>query len=115
MARLILGAIGGPIVWFIAVTAVGFVVGHAWPEMAAIKNMALLTIPMLLARLCVSAVSSVIGGVAAALIGKDGFRAPLAAGVLLLIVFVPYHMTIWQNFPIWYHSVSYTHLRAHET
>ncbi len=110
MARLILGAIVGAIVWFLGVTVLGFAVGHAWPEMAAIKDMTRLTVPMLATRLCVSAVASIISGLAAALIGKEGFKAPLAAGALLLVVFVPYHMTIWHNFPIWYHLTFFVSL-----
>lgn len=93
----------GAIAWFLSVLVLGFVLREAWPEMAAIQDITLLTVPMLLARLAVSALSSVAGGYAAGSVGKEAFWVPIGAGVLLLVVFVPYHVTIWSDFPVWYH------------
>ena len=103
MIRQILGAVEGCVAWFVAVAVLGFLLARAWPEMAAIRVMTALTLPMLLARLAVSGVSSIVGGYIAALVSTEPVRAALGAGVLLLLVFVPYHLTIWNNFPIWYH------------
>lgn len=103
MMRTIAGVLVGAVIWLASVFVLGFVLREAWPEMAAIKQVTLLTVPMLFARLAVSALSSVVSGYAAGLVGRDSFRAPLGAGVLLLILFVPYHMTIWSDFPVWYH------------
>jgi uncharacterized protein (DUF983 family) len=47
--------------------------------------------------------SSIVGGYVAAWVAGERVKVPLGAGILLLIVFVPYHLTIWNNFPIWYH------------
>lgn len=103
MGRLIVGTFAGVVAWLLVVAALGIVVGFAWPQMAAIRDMTLLTFPMLVTRLSISAIGSIAGGVLAANIGRDAVKAPLGAGVLLLIVFVPYHLTIWNNFPVWYH------------
>jgi hypothetical protein len=103
MVKSIGGVVLGPLAWFVAVAALGFLLGRAWPEMTAIRVMTLLTLPMLVARLVVSGLSSLVGGHVAAWVSGERFNVPLGAGVLLLIVFVPYHLTIWNNFPIWYH------------
>ena len=110
MVRLIAGALTGAVAWLVTVAILGFLVRIAWPEMAAIRDMTLLTVPMLITRLTISAVSSLAGGYWAAMIGRESTRAPLGAGILLLAVFVPYHMTIWHNFPVWYHLTFFVSL-----
>ncbi len=50
-------------------------------------------------RLAVSFLASLIGGLVAALVGGDRMRAPLGTGIVMLLVFVPYHTTIWTQFP----------------
>ena len=110
MGRLVIGTLAGAIAWFVVIAALGFVVRFVWPEMAAIRDMTMLTFPMLMTRLSISAIGSIVGGALAAIIGRDATRAPFAAGVLLLIVFVPYHLTIWINFPLWYHLTFFASL-----
>lgn len=110
MFRLIAGTVSGAVVWFVAVLVLGFLCRIAWPEMAAIRDMTLLTLPMLITRLAISALGSVAGGYAAAMVARENTKAPLAAGILLLVVFVPYHLTIWQNFPVWYHVTFFVSL-----
>jgi hypothetical protein len=110
MLRLIGAILTGAVVWLVSVFVLGFLCGMVWPEMAAIKDMTLLTVPMLLTRLSISALGSLAGGYVAAMIGRESTRAPLGAGILLLVVFVPYHMTIWHNFPVWYHLTFFVSL-----
>ena len=112
MLRTIGGVAVGAVTWFLSVLVLGFVLREAWPEMAAIRDVTLLTVPMLLARLVVSALSSVAGGYAAGLVAKEKFWVPLGAGALLLALFVPYHVTIWSNFPVWYHLTFFVSLPA---
>jgi len=108
--RLVAGILLGAVMWLIAVAALGFVLGRLWPEMAAVTDMKALTLSMLAARLCVSGVSSVISGFGAALISRERVKGALGAGILLLAVFVPYHLTIWTNFPLWYHLTFFVSL-----
>jgi hypothetical protein len=110
MSRLIIGTLAGAIAWFAVIAALGFLMRFVWPEMAAVRDMTMLTITMLFTRLAISAVGSVVGGALAALISRDALWAPLAAGVVLLIVFVPYHLTIWIDFPVWYHLTFFASL-----
>ena len=105
-----MGTLAGAIAWFVVIAACGVVMRFVWPEMAAIRDMTLLTAPMLFTRLAISAIGSIVCGALAAIIGHDATKAPLAAGVLLLIVFVPYHLTIWIDFPVWYHLTFFASL-----
>ncbi len=110
MVRLIAGIVLGAVAWLVAVFLIGRVAGMTWPEFAAIKDPHLYTVPMLATRLGISALASLVGGFAAALIAGDKARAPLGSGLLLLILFVPYHFTIWNNFPVWYHLTFFVSL-----
>ena len=110
MLRLVAAIVVGALVWCVAIFVLGFVVGAAWPQMAAIRDMTLLTLPMLVTRLSISALGSLVGGYAAALTARENRRAPLGAGILLLAVFVPYHLSIWHEFPIWYHLTFFVSL-----
>jgi hypothetical protein len=110
MLRIAGGVLVGAVTWIFAVAALGFVLREAWPQMAEIREMTLLTVPMLFARLAVSALSSVAGGFAASLTSGEKVKASLGSGVLLLLVFVPYHTTIWHSFPVWYHLTFFVSL-----
>jgi hypothetical protein len=112
MLRLIAGVVLGVVAWFVAVSVLGYALGHLWPALAvASKNPTTLTIPMLVARLGVSFLSSIVGGLIAALVSGERFRAPLGAGVLLLAFFAYYHVTmIWHDFPVWYHLTFFVSL-----
>jgi uncharacterized protein (DUF983 family) len=57
---------------------------------------------MMIARLSISAISSLASGWAAAAIANRQLAATVA-GFLLLLVFIPVHYSIWSHFPIWYH------------
>jgi hypothetical protein len=111
MGRLIAGAATGVIVWFVAVAVLGQVLVHAWPEFAAIKDWTLYTTQMLAARLAVSFIATLLGGFAAAWIAKGNQRAALSAGIVLLLIFVWPHTTMWWRlFPLWYHLTFFVSL-----
>lgn len=114
MLRLILGAVLGVVAWFAVVIGVSLVLREASPALAAAMN-AHATAMALAERLAVSFLGSLVGGYVAALIG--GSRTPLVAGILMLLIFVPYHLfgrdaggTIWTSFPLWYHLTFFVSL-----
>jgi len=110
MWRIAGGVVVGAVVWCLGVAALAFVLRAAWPEMAAIRDMTLLTVPMLFTRLAVSALSSTAGGFGASVASGEKRWAAIGSGLLLLLVFVPYHATIWHNFPVWYHLTFFVSL-----
>jgi hypothetical protein len=109
--RSILGGILGAVIWFVVVAGVSVAIREAAPTVAAALN-AHVTLAALCERLAISFVASILGGVVASLLAGEAARAPLAASVLLLIIFVPYHLSLWPQFPIWYHLIFFASLPA---
>jgi hypothetical protein len=102
MLRLIGGAIAGVIAWIAIVTVLNLILRYGWHDYAAVEKAMTFTLSMMVARLSISGISSIVSGAVAALVGKRKW-APLVAGVILLLMFMPVHYSIWDKFPIWYH------------
>jgi hypothetical protein len=109
MLRIIGGAIGGIAIWIVVVTALNLGLRYGWHDYAAVEKAMTFTLPMMAARLLESAVSSIASGWAAVMVGKHKASATVA-GVVLLILFLPIHYSIWSKFPIWYHLTFLTSL-----
>ena len=60
---------------------------------------------MLVARLVLVAVASLAAGAACVAIGRNARVAIYLFAVLLLVLFVPVHVSLWTKFPVWYHIV----------
>jgi hypothetical protein len=103
MLRLIGGVIAGIVGWFVVVTAIDVAMRYGWHDYAAVEKAMTFTLPMMIARLSESAVSSLAGGYIAARIDKGGW-APLLAGTLLLLPFAYEHYQLLHRFPLWYHA-----------
>jgi hypothetical protein len=103
MLRLILGVIAGVVVWVVVVTVLNLGLRHGWSDYAAVEKAMTFTLPMMIARLSISGISSLAGGAAASAVSRERFKAALGAGIILLILFIPVHIPIWNRFPIWYH------------
>ncbi len=115
MLRLILGAVIGVVAWMAVVFVVSYLVRAAAPEINA-AMVAHTTVTAMAERLAISFVASLVSGYLAMLIARDS-RGPLIAGVLMLFIFVPYHLfgrdaggTIWTSFPLWYHLTFFVSL-----
>jgi len=109
MVRGILGAVLGAAAWFAAVIGVSYAIKIAAPGIGAELN-AHATVFALAGRLAISFLASLAGGIAAALVSRERWRAALGAGVILLIIFVPYHLGVWPQFPVWYHLTFFASL-----
>ena len=109
MLRLILGAVLGVVAWVAVDIGVILVLREVAPALSAAMNLHATT-TALGERLAVSFLGSLVGGLVSALVAGDRSRAPLATGVLMLLIFVPYHTTIWTQFPIWYHLTFFVSL-----
>jgi hypothetical protein len=102
MWKLIGGTVLGAAAWLGVVTLLDVALRHNWHAYGAVEKAMIFTVPMMIARLSESAVSSMFAGFIAAEIDRDG-RAPLAAGTVLLLLFAPGHYLLWTRFPVWYH------------
>jgi hypothetical protein len=103
MWRTVFAIVAGFIAW-ICIGAVGFTLMRAvWPDYARAEPEMAFTLPMQLARLTVGVACSVGGGWLAAVVAKGDSRPAWWLGVLLLVIFVPIHYSLWDRFPVWYH------------
>ena len=109
MLRVIGGVIAGLIVWAVVVTLLNFGLRYCLTGYAAVEKAMNFTVTMMIGRLSISAISSLVGGYAAAAIGKRQLSAVLS-GVILLALFIPVHYSIWSHFQIWYHLTFLTSL-----
>lgn len=104
MLRIIGGAIAGAITWFVVVSILNLGLRYGWPDYHVVEKAMTFTLPMMIARLTESGISSIAGGYVAAVIGRNKFQPPLLAGVILLVPFAYFHLfLIWAKFPVWYH------------
>ena len=103
MTRATVGVAAGLAVWVAVTTAAGLIVRVSWPAYAAVADAMTFTLPMMFARLVIGALATLAMGLAASIVVRRSRAAPLAAGIVLLLVFIPVHISLWERFPIWYH------------
>lgn len=115
MVRIILGVIGGFISWMMLFIGIEKIISALWPAFGvnqkafeeAIKNGGQFTADttMLLTQLVFGTIVSVMAGAIAALIAGETSKAPLFAGILLLLMGIAKAAMSWQYVPVWYHVV----------
>jgi len=102
MKKGVIGVLAGLVVWVVVASAAGPVLRATWPEYVAAAPTMNFTLTMKIARLSIGAFATlamgwVVGGI------TQSIRSVLVAGVLLLVVFIPQHIALWDKFPVWYH------------
>lgn len=102
MARNFIGVAAGLAVWFAVTLAAGLVIRVAWPAYASVADAMTFTLPMMIARLSIGAFATVAAGFVAARITQSRL-AGVTPGIVLLIMFIPQHLVLWDKFPVWYH------------
>ena len=115
MLRIILGVIGGFIGWMIVWIGSEKIISAIWPAFGvhqkafeeAIKNGGEFTADtiMLLTHIVLGSIVSVMAGGMAALIAGENSKAPMFAGILLLLMGIAKAVMSWQYVPIWYHVI----------
>jgi len=103
MARDILGVIAGLAVWIAIAGVAGVTMRSAWPDYASVADAMTFTLPMMFARLAIGACATLGAGWVAAVIARRSLLAGVTVGLLLILVFVPQHLLLWNKFPVWYH------------
>ncbi len=102
MAKNVLGVVAGLVVWMIVATIAGLVLRVSWPAYERVAAAMTFTLPMMIVRLAIGAVATVAMGAASARVARTR-AATLAPGVLLVLFFIPVHVSLWHTFPVWYH------------
>lgn len=102
MGRNVLGVVAGLVGWVIVASVAGLFMRLSWPAYVSVASAMTFTLPMMIARLLIGALATLSMGFVTALITRSS-TTRLIAGVLLLIIFIPQHVMLWDQFPIWYH------------
>ena len=102
VVRVIASVIGGILFFVLAAIALGVVAKELWPEYAAVADRAY-TLPMLWSRLVSGAAATIFAAWFAVLLGKQDLKTGFLIGVALLGLSVPWHLNIWDKYPVWYH------------
>jgi len=103
MSKNILAVIAGLVVWVMIVMAIGQIMRSSWPAYASVATAMTFTLPMLVARLSISVVATLAAGLVTASIAPRSTLVRLMPGLLLLVAFIPEHISLWDRFPVWYH------------
>ena len=103
--RVTLAVVAGIVVWFCVATAANFLLRVLVDGYADAEQAMRFTLGMMIGRLVVGAIASIAAGAAAAWVARRVRTAALALGVVLVVLFVPVHVRLWETFPAWYHAV----------
>lgn len=103
MLRTTLAVIAGVFAWWALAIAGGRAIRASWPAYAAVEQSMAFTLPMMAARLTLGAMVSLTAGALAARLAPSSRYAALALGVVMLVTFIPIHVSLWSRFPPWYH------------
>jgi hypothetical protein len=100
---IILGVLLGFVVWFAVATAGNFLVRWSIAGYTQAEPTLTFTLPMMLARLGVGALSSVAAGLVCAAALRSAPDAARFLALALLLFFLPVHYALRAQFPLWYH------------
>jgi hypothetical protein len=103
MWRALGSIIAGLVTWAIVVTLFNFGLRAAIPGYHAAEATLQFTLAMKIGRLAEAAITSLAAGAVVGLIAPSKKWAPWATGLIILAMFLPVHVKLWANFPIWYH------------
>lgn len=102
MLRKVSAVAAGVVTWMVFVTIVNFAPRLGWPAYAVAEPALDFTMAMMVVRLLMSALGSLVSGYVAAWI-EHGDKAGWIAGLILALLFLPDHISLWGRFPPWYH------------
>ena len=103
MRKAVVGVVSGLAAWIAMVAVAGVIMRATWPAYASVADAMTFTLPMMLARLSIGAVATLVAGWVTAAISPQSMFVRLLPGLILLVAFIPQHITLWNAFPIWYH------------
>ena len=103
MWRTLASIVAGLVAWAVVVTILNFCLRAGLPGYHEAEATLRFTMAMKMGRLIEAALSSLAAGAVAGLIAPSKWWAPWLVGLIILAMFVPVHVKLWQSFPIWYH------------
>jgi len=103
MKRSILAFVAAFVAWLVVATVLNLGLRFGLEGYAAAEPRLSFTVPMMVARLALAVIASLTAGAVAGRIAPVGSRTPWVFALVLLALFIPGHIRIWQHFPLWYH------------
>lgn len=101
--RIVLAMVAGILAWIVVASLLNLALRFALPGYAAAEPEKSFTVAMQVARLVMGALASLAGGAAAGWIDRPAGPAVWILAVILLVAFIPMHVGLWPQFPVWYH------------
>jgi hypothetical protein len=101
--KAVLAVVAGLVAWIAIVAVAGLIMRSSWPAYARVADAMTFTLPMMLARLSIGALATLAAGWLTTAIVPKPMLVRLMPGLILLVVFIPQHIALWNTFPIWYH------------
>lgn len=105
MKRSILAFIAGLAAWALVASLLNRGLRLALRGYAAAEPEMTFTHGMMAARLVLGALASLAAGAATRAVAPSSRRTVWVLGAVLLAAFIPIHVRLWANFPVWYHLV----------
>jgi len=103
MVKAIIAIVAGLVAWIAVVALAGVIMRSSWPAYARVADAMTFTLPMMLARLSIGALATLAAGWVTAAVAPRPMLVRLMPGLILLAAFIPQHIALWNNFPVWYH------------
>jgi hypothetical protein len=103
MWRTIASIVAGLVAWAVIVTLLNFGLRAAIPDYHAAEATLQFTLAMKVGRLTEAALTSVAAGAIVACVAPSKKWTPWLVGFIILGLFLPVHVQIWNRLPIWYH------------
>lgn len=103
MWRTVAGIVVGLLAWLGFATLLNFGLRLWLPGYALAEPRMAFTLGMMIARLLLSAIACLAAGAVIHQIAPANRAAPWFAGLLLVVLFLPVHVELWNKFPAWYH------------
>jgi hypothetical protein len=103
MWRSIASVVGGIVAWALIVTCLNFALRAVLPGYQEAEPEMHFTLAMQLGRLLIAAITSFAAGAIVRVIAPDSRLAPWMTGGIILALFIPQHIRLWDHFPVWYH------------
>jgi len=103
MKRSILACLAGLLTWLIAVTVINRLLRLTVPNYTVAEHTLQFTLTMKWARLLMAIVTSLTAGAVTRWVAPASRLPAWIVGSIVLAMFIPVHISIWNRFPVWYH------------
>lgn len=103
MKRSLLACLAGLLTWAVVVTAINRVLRLTLPDYTLAERTLQFTLSMKWARLLMAIVTSFTAGAVTRWVAPSSRLPPWILGSVVLAMFLPFHISMWSRFPVWYH------------